>query len=182
VIETRQSEPAQKQPILSRNAVLGLIAVTLAIHDTEEYFTFPMFLNSLNGKLAGWLPAPPSQQTVNNLHIALILATVLPAIFLFWAIFSPRQWLVVASLLVEVVLLVNACFHVLTAVLHGGYVPGLISAVLINLPFGMYVMRRAVGERWIGVRVALQLVAVAVLLHLVWVSTAVMARHAITQG
>jgi len=183
VIATEQSEAPYARSFLSRKAVLGLIAVTLAIHDTEEYFAFPVFLNSLSGKLSGWLPAPASQHTVTNLHIALILATVLPSIFIVWAMFSRRQWLLIATLLVENVLLVNACFHMLTAVLRGGYVPGLISAVLINLPFGLYVFRRAVQEGWIRGRVAGQLIVVAVLLHLIWLSTALLAtRHAISRG
>ncbi len=156
---------------MSRNAVLALIAVTLAIHNAEEYFAFPLFMGSLGRQLSGWLPAPALQHSVTNLHIALVLATVLPAIFIVWAIFSRRQWLLIAALLVEAVLLVNAFAHTLAAVLRGGYVPGLITAVLINLPFGIYVFRRAVRDRWIRPSVAWQLIAVAVALHVAWLSS-----------
>ena len=153
MITTEQRDSAGESPgqapLLSRNAVVALIAVTLAIHDAEEYFTFPLFLRSLGPQLSKWLPAPALQHSVTNLHIALILATALPAIFIVWAILSPRHWLLITALLVEAVLLVNAVFHMLAAVLRGGYVPGLITAVLINLPFGLYVFRRAVRDRWI---------------------------------
>jgi len=157
---------------LSRTAVLALIAVTLAIHDAEEYFAFPLFLSSLGGQLSKWLPAPALQHSVSNLHIALILATVLPGTFIVWAIVSKRQWLFIAALLVEAVLLVNAFFHIFAAVLRGAYVPGLITAALINLPFGLYVFQRAVRDRWIRSSAAWQLIAVAVVVHVLWLSSA----------
>ena len=43
----------------------------------------------------------------------------------------------------------------------------MITAVLINLPFGIYVLRRAVKERWIGARTAWKLMGTAVVLHVV---------------
>jgi hypothetical protein len=51
-------------------------------------------------------------------------------------------------------------------VVNRGYVPGLITAALINLPFGIYVLRRAVKDQWISSRVAWLMLGVAVLLHL----------------
>ena len=165
------ANPQRRGPLLSRNAILALIAVTLAIHDGEEYFAFPLFLHSLGPQLSGWLPAPALQHSMANLHLALILATVLPSIFIVWAILSPRQWLLIAALLVEAVLLVNAFAHLTAAVFRGGYVPGLITAVLINLPFGLYVFRRAARERWIRASVAWQLIAVAIALHVAWLGS-----------
>jgi hypothetical protein len=168
VIASEPRESASESRPLGRNAVLALIAVTLAIHNAEEYFAFPLFLRSLGPQLSKWLPAPALQHSMTSLHFALVLAAVLPGIFIIWAILSPRQWLLIAALLVEAVLLVNAFFHILAALFRGGYVPGLITAVLINLPFGLYVFRRAVRERWIRTSAAWQLIAVAIALHLAW--------------
>jgi hypothetical protein len=163
---------------LTRNQVLALIAVTLALHDTEEYFAFPAFIASASTQqIAPWLPAPALQHSMTNLHVALIIATVLPAIFIVWAVFSQRQWLLIAALLVEAVLLVNAFAHTLTAVALRHYVPGLVTAVLINLPFGIYVVRRAVRDKWIRRAVAWQLIIVAVVLHVVWLGSALLWTH-----
>jgi hypothetical protein len=63
--------------------------------------------------------------------------------------------------------LVNAGWHILAALVRGGYAPGVITAVLINLPFGVYVLRRAVKEQWVGARTAWQLIGIAALLHIV---------------
>ena len=43
----------------------------------------------------------------------------------------------------------------------------MITAVLINLPFGIYVLRRAVREQWIEASVAWLLIGIAVVLHVV---------------
>lgn len=71
-----------------------------------------------------------------------------------------------SALFLESVLLVNAGWHLLAAVINRGYVPGVITAALINLPFGIYVLRRAVKEEWIGSRAAWQMIGVAAVLHI----------------
>lgn len=180
VITSEPRESASESPSLVRNSVLVLIAVTLAIHNAEEYIAFPLVLPTLGRQLSGWLPAPALQHSMANLHLALILATVLPTVFIVWAIFSRRHRLLIAALLVEAVLLVNAFAHMLAAVLRGGYVPGLVTAVLINLPFGLYVFRRAIRERWIRASVAWQLIGVAIALHLAWLGGGVIAAARMT--
>jgi len=153
---------------LSRNAVLVFIGLTLALHNAEEHFAFPAFLASVGPRLPHWFPAARLTEAAHHLPIALLLATVLPLILIGLAIISKRQALLVAALFVEAILLVNAFAHMLTAMLLQSYVPGLITAVLINLPFGVYVLRRAVGERWIRVQVAWHLIALAIALHVIW--------------
>ena len=115
-----------------------------------------------------WFPATRLTEVAHHLPIALLLATVLPLIVIGLAAINKRQALLMAALFVEAILLVNAFAHVLTAVLLQSYVPGLITAVLINLSFGVYVLRRAVGEQWIRVQVAWQLIAAAIALHVIW--------------
>ena len=67
----------------------------------------------------------------------------------------------------ETVLLVNAVGHSRTALLLGSYVPGLITAVVINLPVGIYVLQRALREPWMRPNAAWQLIGVGVALHLI---------------
>jgi hypothetical protein len=86
-------------------------------------------------------------------------------------VLRPGRALLVAVLFLESVLLVNAGWHMLAATVNRGYVPGVITAVLINLPFGIYVLRRAVREQWIGVRAAWQMIVLAAVLHIVAVGS-----------
>jgi Protein of unknown function with HXXEE motif len=149
----------------SRNAVLVLIGVSLLLHNTEEYLTFPAFFQS-SSRLLRWLPAPSLLQNPQHLHLALLMATVLPIAVVTWAVLRPRKALLVAVLFLESVLLVNAGWHILAAVVNRGYVPGVITAAIINLPFGIYVLRRAVKQQWIGSRTAWQMIGVAAVLHI----------------
>ena len=155
---------------LSRNAVLVLIGVTLVLHTTEEYLTFPAFLWS-STRLSRWLPTPALLHNPHELHLALVMATVLPLLVVVWAILRPNKGLLIAVLFLEAVLLVNAGWHIFAALVRGGYAPGLITAMLINLPFGVYVLRRAVKEQWIAPRTAWQLIATALVLHIISVGS-----------
>ena len=149
---------------LSRNQVLALIGVTLVLHDSEEFLTFPAFLLS-DERLRRWLWPHGLLQNPQNLRYALVLATVLPLAVIAWTILRPRKARLVAVLFLESILLVNAGWHIFAAVLRGGYAPGVLTAVLINLPFGVYVMRRAVNEQWIPARTAWLLIGIAIALH-----------------
>jgi hypothetical protein len=161
---------------LSRNQTLALIAITLILHTAEEYVAFPLSLSSLGRQLPWWLPAPALRHSMTNLHIALIAGAVLPSLVIVWAIISRSHGFLIASLFVEAILLVNAFAHMLTAILKFGYVPGLITAVLINLPFGIYVFRRAVSERWIRNYRAWQLLAAALVVHVIWIYSGVIRK------
>lgn len=154
----------------SRNVVLALVGVSLVLHDTEEYFTFPAFFRS-SSRLLRWLPTPRLIQNSQHLHFALLMATILPLTVVVWAILRPGKALLLAVLFLESVLLVNAFWHMLAATVNRGYVPGVITAVLINLPFGIYVLRRAVKERWIGLRTAAIMIALAAVLHIIAVGS-----------
>jgi len=78
------------------------------------------------------------------------LATVLPLLVLATAFVTGNHLLLVAALFIGTVLLVNAVSHSLPALLLGSYVPGLITAVVINLPVGIYVVQRALIKRAMG--------------------------------
>lgn len=155
----------------ARTTVLTLIAASLVLHLGEEYFAFPIYIRSLGRQLSAWLPAPALQHSMTNLRIALIVGAVLPSIVIVWGMFSRAHGLLIASLLVEAVLLVNGFAHVLSALLRAGYVPGLITGVLINIPLGIYIFRRVVREGWIRRYRAWQLIIIAALVHVVWLGS-----------
>jgi hypothetical protein len=157
---------ASLMPSPPRNAVLALIGITLVLHAAEEYVSLPFFL-SPPSRLPPWLPPPRLLQSPRDIHVALVIATVLPLAVIAWAILRPVKVPLILALLVESVLLVNAVWHILASSIVRGYVPGIITAVLINLPFGVYVLRRAVKEQWIGVRTAWRLIGSALVLHIV---------------
>lgn len=82
-----------------------------------------------------------------------------------WAILRPRKALLVSVLFLQCILLINAGSHIFAAWVRGGYAPGVITAVMINLPSGVYVLRRAVKEKWIPSRTVWQLIGIAFVLQ-----------------
>lgn len=86
-------------------------------------------------------------QNPQNLRIALLTVTLLPFAVIAWATSRQCKALLVSVLFLECILLVNVGWHVFCRL--GGYAPGVITAVLIDLPFGVYVLRKAVKEQWI---------------------------------
>jgi hypothetical protein len=68
-------------------------------------------------------------------------------------------------LCVQAMMLVNVFAHAGMAVLIGGYAPGLVTAIAINLPFSIYLLTHAVRARWITGRTLVLVVAIGLLLH-----------------
>ena len=156
---------------LSRNAVLAMVGLTLVLHTIEEYLTFPAFLLRPDERTLRWLPRPVLLHSAREIHTALLLATILPLLVIAWAMLRPSKVLLVAVLFLEGVLLVNAGWHILAALVRGGYAPDVATGLLINLPFGIYVLRRALREQWIRARGGWQLVGGALVLHVAWLGS-----------
>jgi hypothetical protein len=69
-------------------------------------------------------------------------------------------------LLIQATLLLNVVWHVVAAiVLFDGYAPGLATALLLNLPFSVYLIRRAAREHWVSRRARWALLPSALAVH-----------------
>ena len=131
-----------------RSALLG-VPVLLTLHNAEEALFVPRALGEVAKRLppafAGALP------TAEQMYVALAVATVIP--WLVWLPGAARRETRLGTrllLLLQCVMLVNAGWHVAAAVVLGGYAPGLATALAFNLPFSIYLLRRALKERWLS--------------------------------
>jgi hypothetical protein len=69
-------------------------------------------------------------------------------------------------LLIQATVLLNVVWHAAAAVvLFGGYAPGVVTAVLLNLPFSVYLLGRSAREHWLSARALWALVPAAIVLH-----------------
>jgi hypothetical protein len=132
--------------------VLWLVPLLLAIHNAEEALLFPRYLPLVLGRLPEGWRALAGVVTLGQVGTALALVTLIPLLLAVWAFRRPDAdapvWLL---LLVQATVLLNVLWHVATAVVvFNGYAPGLLTALLINLPFSIYLLRRARRERWVG--------------------------------
>jgi hypothetical protein len=140
-----------------------MIPLLVTLHNAEEALTFPRYLPRVAALLPSSVPAP----TYPQMLVALGVATVIPILAAGWAHARPTSrtalWVL---LLIQVVVLVNVVSHlvVATLVLHD-YAPGLATALVLNLPFSVHLLRRAARERWVSRRALLALVPSALVVH-----------------
>ena len=145
--------------------VLWAVPILLALHNAEEALTMPRYLPLVRPHLPSSL-RPPAGMPTPAIFGVLAVVTLLPLGLAVWADRRPSasgaRWGVA---LVEVVLALNAAWHVAAALTLGGYAPGLVTAVLVNLPFSVYFIRRAAREGWLSPRALWATVPAAVVIH-----------------
>lgn len=127
---------------LSYRAVQRLLGVAILLHNLEEGLTADGYL--LRGAaLVQQLPLLQGRVPVislNQLYLALVIVTVVPILILAWATTGPRR----PHKQYIVAMLASALFwnvflpHVPATIAFGGYAPGVVTAVAINLPLTLY--------------------------------------------
>ena len=132
--------------------LVWLLFIVFLIHNLEELLsvsnwlkeninTIPSFLNS---KIAIVIHYKFNIFIV----IALSLATLLPFIICIWANKTNNQQLTIFLLLtIAWVMMLNAFQHIFNTLIMNEYTPGLITALLINLPFSIYFIHRLKMEK-----------------------------------
>ena len=148
-------------------SVLWLVPILLAVHNAEEALFFPRYLPFVLYRLPAAWQAVIAPLTTGQVGGALAVVTAVAFIVAWWADRSPDSalalWLL---LLIQASVLLNVVWHVAAAVvLFGGYAPGVVTALVLNLPFSIYLLRRAVREQWLGRGARWALAPAAIVLH-----------------
>ena len=157
---------------------LAWIPGLFLLHNLEEALAMQGFLDTGRFILPEALTRILSTPTYEQFLLALIPVTALPWAFLL-LLHSERTAKLgrILLLLTQTVLFLNVFSHLLGALIVGAYTPGLATALLINLPFSLYLVHLARSQGWIHARSLAALFAGAVLLHgpgllgLLWLST-----------
>ena len=153
---------------MSRNALLWLVPVFITIHNLEEGLFMPPFLQTRNSSIPSGLRSLLPPITYRQFLIALIIMTVPPYLIAWLGKLKCEHSVDVYLLLgLQVVMLYNVLAHVAMAAVMGGYAPGVVTALIINLPFSVYLMRRALKERWVPRRVLVSLFPIGLIVHAV---------------
>ena len=164
---------------LSYRSLQRTLALVIALHNAEEGITAGEYLPRVR-EIIERVPAlrergllPPS---LPRLYLALIIVTVVPAVVLGWATTGRDSGVkreVVA--VIAAALLWNVFLpHVSAMIVLRGYAPGGVTALVVNLPFCLYLFRRSLIEQMltrtqltVALMVGLFLLVVAPLLLLV---------------
>lgn len=148
---------------MSRKTLLWLVPIFLTIHNLEEAIVMPAFLATRNAAVPGSLRQLIPPVTYKQFLTALIIITIIPyLIALFWL---SRKWAVYVLLGFQVVMLINVFAHVMMALFLKGYAPGVATALLINLPFSVYLLRRALVEKWVSRKAAVLMFPIGLVIH-----------------
>lgn len=155
---------------MSRRALLWLVPLFIVLHNLEEMAFMPRLLADLPGKLpawaANWLPEGYFPPSYRQFLFMLLVVTVLPYSFALLGGAKrergPRTFLLAGT---QMVMLVNVLSHVVSMNIMGGYVPGLASALAINLLFSLYFFGAGLRQGWLKWGDFAYLAPVAVVLH-----------------
>jgi hypothetical protein len=166
------ADPAAARP--DRRLLLAVPAL-LTLHNLEELLAMPRALPAIIARMPDAARTILPAVTLPMLAAALAVATLVPW-GLAWMARAGRRGGVYGVLLVQATLLVNVASHLASAAFLRGYTPGLATALLINLPFSVHLLRRARREGWTGARGWTLLLPLALLIHgpvligLLWLS------------
>ncbi|HXI86354.1 MAG TPA: HXXEE domain-containing protein, partial [Parvularculaceae bacterium] len=132
-------------------AARWLVIPVIAAHNFEEWLTFPSFHNEAAAKHLGLPFQAPSWLAM---QIGFVLVTLAPACIVVWASLGrQRWWKDIAVCWVGGIFFANIFLpHIPAAIIVGGYSPGVLTAVLVNLPFFPFLFWRAVRDGYLTAR------------------------------
>ena len=115
------------------------LVIAWSVHNLEEALTMPKWLgiNATQLPYTKFIPVSTLQQ---GLPIALIIATLLLILIPVLAIY--KKWDHRIFGIVLVMCLINALGHLLITIVFWGYSPGVITALIINLPLSIFIIRQ----------------------------------------
>lgn len=148
---------------MSGKRLLWLVPIFLTIHNLEEAVLMPPFLEKRNAAVPASLREIIPPVTYKQFLTALIIITIIP--YLIALLWLGSKWAVYLLVGFQVVMLINVIAHVMMALFVGGYAPGLVTALAINLPFSFYLLRRVVAEKWLSRRAVVWMFPVGLLIH-----------------
>ena len=149
-----------------RLAWCGLAVV--ALHNAEEAFTIPTWLPPRLQQLDAEFGIQPLAADTRRLYPGLLMATLIPAIWVAMASrAAPRSIGAYSIMVLYGVFLANAVVpHLLGTVLLASYVPGAVTAGFLVVPFSVWLSSRAVVEGYVSKRGLVVALLVAVALYL----------------
>ena len=108
--------------------------ITLPIHIAEEFWAGEGFL-SWNARATGVVFSAAKFLTLVSVGFILVLIGVLLARH-----YKKMRWIISA---LATIFLINGFSHIIATVIHGWYSPGLISGLLLWIPFSIWIL---IGE------------------------------------
>jgi hypothetical protein len=155
----RQSLPTDRQ-------LLWCVPLAMALHNLEEALGF-RWLATKAALPEIWLrfwDRGPGAESMFHLALAGVALAVL-AVALLGNLANPRSPGARVLLVIQTLMLVNACWHVVAAAALGGYAPGVVTAVMLQGPLALALLRRAWSDHWMSRRAIVLAASILFVLH-----------------
>lgn len=142
--------------------VLWLVPLCMTAHNLEEALFMRAALPGVNAVLTASPVGFLAPVNYPQFLIALGVVTVIPYLVVALGVCKLAVELLV---LVQTTMLLTVVFHVGAALALRNYTPDLLTALCLNLPFSIWLLRRAMRDKWITPDIQLYFVLLALLLH-----------------
>jgi uncharacterized protein with HXXEE motif len=152
--------------VKNKKVLLWLVPIFITIHNLEEAVFMPAFLEKRNYSIPSPMSVLLPPITYEQFLVALFIVTAIPYVIA-WRAVQQRAVAVHMLLCLQIIMLINVIAHVATALFIGGYAPGVVTALAINLPFSICFLRLAVSEMWVSKKAMALLALVGLVLHAV---------------
>ncbi len=121
--------------------VQWLFPIALIIHNLEEAVWMPWFWQE-----RGWHVSV----SATGFWLATVAVDVVGGLITYFAVTHGRKSIAAYAYCgFTLLILLNAFWHIGVALQYGTYAPGVVTAVVINLPLTAYLLQRAVREKYI---------------------------------
>ena len=120
------------------------LLLAFLLHNLEEALTFNAFRETAETLVSDLTSSDFSIPSQNSFVGALVVVSLIAALAMTWAILQPssRSAFVLVQGLAWIMLINSLVPHVPASILLGGYAPGVITAVFVNLPIAVFTLVR----------------------------------------
>ncbi len=127
-----------------------VLAAAILIHNIEEWIALRLLPETLEQlrELFGLSIAMPD---LAKIRAGLVAFAAFPLVILWRFAITPTPRLTFLACMIAAMTTTNALVpHLALALATGGYVPGLVSALMLTLPVGLWWLHRARVDRWLS--------------------------------
>ncbi|WP_277818659.1 HXXEE domain-containing protein [Bacillus sp. TL12] len=127
---------------LNSSFSIWLIPILFAFHNAEEYYFFPEM------KYLQPIPMEENAGQKQYFFIALCILTTIVFLLVCIHIILKKKVTLYILLVTQAMIFMNGWFHVGGAIVTERYVPGLVTALVLIIPFSLFWFREGIRSDW----------------------------------
>ncbi|WP_410981667.1 HXXEE domain-containing protein [Bacillus cereus] len=127
---------------LNSSFSIWLIPILFAFHNAEEYYFFP--------EMKYLQPIPMEENAGQKQYFFIALCILTTIVFLLVCIHTilKKKVTLYILLVIQAMIFMNGWFHVGGAIVTERYVPGLVTALVLIIPFSLFWFREGIRSDW----------------------------------